>query len=237
MSLTGNENGRLLTAIPDLIYPAFKWGEADYARLQARLDLYDDFVLLAKFRTGQVTEQYLVDPAELAAVLAGINLHSGLLPRDCLFWSKLRGHDRLGIYIPPKVWPVTIRNEVQAWRVPLPGLVFTGHEYDYSLWAVKDYPTDDNTPLYMAPCPNVHPEGVCRGSAPFPQAGPATIWHAVDIFFSSKFNRDLSNQKSLAHPDCVLDQWRKLNDAGADTYPPDDLVETNVTLRRLINVQ
>ncbi|MCP4286824.1 MAG: hypothetical protein GY792_20670, partial [Gammaproteobacteria bacterium] len=165
---TGNNTGHLLTAIPDLIYPAFKWGESDYARLQARLDLYDDFVTLSKFRTGQVTDQYLVDPAELAAVLAGVNLHSGLLPRDCLFWSKLQGYDRLGIYIPPQVWPVTIRNEVQAWRVPLPGLIFTGHEYDYSLWAVKDYPSDDKTPLYMAPCPNVHPEGVCRGSAPFP---------------------------------------------------------------------
>jgi len=231
------KNGRLLTAIPDLIYPAIKWGESDYARLQARLDLYDDFLVLSKYRTGQVTEQYLVDPAELAAVLAGINLNSGLLPRGCLFWSKLRGSDRLGIYLPPQVWPVTVRGEAQAWRVPLPGLIFSGHEYDYSVWAVKDYPTDDNVPLYLAPCPNVHPEGVCRGSAPFPQAGPATIWHAVDIFFSSKFNRDLANHKSKAQPDCILDQWRKLHQAGADAYPLDDLVETNQTMRRLINVQ
>jgi len=230
-------NGRVLTAIPDLIYPAIQWGESDYVRLQARIDCYDDFLMLAKYRQGEVTEQYLVDPAELAAVLAGINLHSGLLPRDCLFWSKLRGYDRLGIYLPPRVWPVTIRDEGQAWRVPLPGLVLTGHEYDYSVWAVKDYPTDENTPLYLAPCPNVHPEGVCRGSAPFPQAGPATIWHAVDIFFSSKFNRDLSNQKSKKYPTCVLDQWRSLHEAGAETYPLDDLVNTNLTLRRLINVQ
>ena len=39
MSLTGNNNGRVLTAIPDLIYPAIQWGESDYARLQARIDL------------------------------------------------------------------------------------------------------------------------------------------------------------------------------------------------------
>jgi hypothetical protein len=194
MNSTGNNNGRVLTAIPDLIYPAFKWGDSDYARLQARIDFYDDFLMLAKYRQGKVTEQYLVDPAELAAALAGINLHSGLLPQDCLFWSKLRGYDRLGIYLPPRVWPVTIRDEAQArstgsgqaWRVPLPGLIFTGHEYGYSVWAVKAYPTDENTPLYLAPCPNVHPEGICRGSAPFPQAGPATISHAVGIFFQFK---------------------------------------------------
>ena len=141
MSNSIGSNGRVLTAIPDLIYPAIQWGESDYARLQVRIDFYDDFLMLAKFRQGEVTEQYLVDPAELAAVLAGINLHSGLLPQSCLFWSKLRGYDRLGIYLPPRVWPVTIRDEGQArsvnsgqaWRVPLPGLIFTGHEYDYSL--------------------------------------------------------------------------------------------------------
>jgi hypothetical protein len=259
-NLIGNP-GRLLTAIPDLIYPAFKWGESDYASLQARLDLYDDFLVLSKFRSGQVTEQYLVDPVELTAALAGLSLHSGLLPEGCLFWGKQRGADRLGLYLPPRVWLVTVRDDPsassgqapsvgsgqappsansgnvsgQAWRVPLPGLIFTGHGYDYSLWAVKAYPTADTTPLYLAPCPNVQPEGVCRGSAPFPQAGPASLGRAVDVFFSSKFNRDLSNQKSRAFPHCVLDQWRRLHETGAELYPLDDLVETGLTLRRLLH--
>ncbi len=236
MSLTGNNNGRGLSALPDLIYPTIQWGEADYAHLQARVDFYDDFLLLAKYRQGEVTEQYLVDPTELAAVLAGLTLHSGLLPQGCLFWSKVQGSDRLAIYLPPQVWPVTVRAEATAWRVPLPGLIFIGHDYDYSVWAVQDYPTDDQTPLYLAPCPNVHPAGVCRGNAPFPRASPTTIWHAVDIFFSSKFNRDLSNQKSQAYPDCILDQWRALHEAEVESYPLTDLVETNLTLRRLINV-
>ena len=231
----GSNNGRLLTAIPDLIYPAFKWGDSDYASLQARLDLYDDFLVLSKFRAGQVTEQYLVDPVELAAALAGLSLHSGLLPEGCLFWGKQRGADRLGLYLPPRVWLVTVRDEPEAWRVPLPGLIFTGHGYDYSLWAVKAYPTADTTPLYLAPCPNVQPEGVCRGSAPFPQAGPASLGRAVDVFFSSKFNRDLSNQKSRAFPHCVLDQWRHLHETGAELYPLDDLIETGLTLRRLLH--
>ena len=108
-----------------------------------------------------------------------------------------------------------------------------GYEYDYTLWAVTDRPTEENAPLYMAPCPNVHPEGVCRGNAPFPRAAPATIWQAVDVFFSSRFNRDLSNAKSKAYPDCVLDQWRVLHETGAERYPLADLVKTNLTLREL----
>ncbi|MBN1220818.1 MAG: hypothetical protein JXM69_17990 [Anaerolineae bacterium] len=225
------------TAIPDLIYPALQWGEADYAQLQVRLDLYDDFVILSKFKQGQVSACHLVDPTELAATLAGLDLNSGLLPRHCLFWGKHHGADRLGIFVPPQVWLVSVRDETEAWRVPLPGLVFTGHDYDYGLWAVKDEPTGADTPLYLAPCPNVHPQGVCRGSAPFPRASATTIWHALDIFFSSKFNRDLSNHKSKAYPDCILDQWQALHQANADVYPLDDLIETHFTLRRLIHVQ
>jgi hypothetical protein len=267
MSLNGNSHGspphlpQQLTAIPDLIYPALKWGEADYAQLQVRLDLYDDFVILSKFRQGQVSACHLVDPTELTATLAGLDLNSGLLPRHCLFWGKHHGGDRLGIYVSPQVWLVSVRDHDQppstsplrqaqgaassssgsisgqAWRVPLPGLIFTGHDYDYGLWAVKEEPTGDDTPLYLAPCTNVHPQGICRGSAPFPRASAATIWHALDIFMTSKFNRDLSNQKSKAYPDCILDQWQALHQANADAYPLDDLVETKLTLRRLIHVQ
>lgn len=232
---TGNQTG--LAAIPDLIYPHLKWPEDDYARLQGRLDFFSDFIVLSKFWQGQLSEQYVVDPMEVATALAGLDLSSGLLPDNCLFWSKKGGHDRLGVYVPPRVWLVSIRGEEQAWRVPLPGLVFTGHGYDFSLWAVAERPTDRQAPLYLAPCPNVHPEGVCRGNAPFPRASPATLWQAVDVFFHSKFNRDLSNAKSLAYPDCVLEQWRALSQAGAESYPLADLVKTNLSLGSLIDAK
>ncbi len=248
-------------AIPDLIYPDLVWREEDYSSLQVRLDMYEDHTWLKKFSGGQVRQKFIISPTETAAALAGLNLNSGFLPRQTLFWSKLEGQDRLGIYIPPKLWLVVARDgaagpephrarderltagpdgrpdeEGQAWRVPLPGLILVGHGYDYSLWAVTERPTDQNAPLYMAPCPNVHPEGVCRGNAPFPKAHAATIWQAVDVFFSSRFKRDLSDHKSVAYPDCVLDQWRALHEAGAESYPLGDMVRANLTLGRLIDV-
>jgi hypothetical protein len=240
-TLNGNTHRRdgprdeRLPAVPDLIYPNLRFQDDDYAHLQARLDLYNDLIILTKFMAGEMTQQYAVDPAEVAAALAGLELSSGLLPERCLFWSKKEGADRLGVYLPPRVWTVTIRDEKPAWRVPLPGLVFAGHEYNYSLWAVKEPPLNRNVPLYMAPSPNVHPEGVCLGNAPFPRAGTTTIWQAVETFFSSKFNRDLSNAKSQAYPDCVLGQWQALWQAGAESYPLDDLVETRFTVGRLID--
>ncbi len=221
--------------IADLVYPHIPWHEDDYARLEGRFDLYSDFIILTKFQEGQATEQILVDPAEVAACLSKINLNSGLLPRNCLAWGKKEGQDGLSIYVPPKVWFVSIRGEPQAWRVPLPGLILAGRGYNYKLWAVADRPTTCEDQLYMAPCPNVSPEGVCQGNAPFPQVSPATIWQGVEAFFSSRFNRDLSNQKSRKYPDCVLDQWRDLHQAGAETYPLADLVGTNLTLGSLID--
>ena len=223
-----------LVAIPDLIYPQIRWNDDDYARLEARLDLYTDFIVLSKFFAGEVSEKYVVDPVEVAAALAGVDLGSGLLPENCLFWSKRDGWERLGLYLPPRTWLVAVRNEAQAWRIPLPGLVFIGHEYNYSLWAVAERPTGGQTPLYLAPCPNVSLAGVCRGNAPFPRAGTQTIWQAAEVFFSSKFNRDLSNSKSKAYPVCVLDQWRALNQTGAESYPMEDLVPTRLTLGGLL---
>lgn len=228
-------NGFTLAAIPELVMPDLPWEAEDLAGLRGRLDLYDDFILLTRYQEGRPVSRYLVDPLETAVALGGININSGLLPEGCLFWNRKNGQEGVGVYLPPRVWTVAVRGEPQAWRVPLPGLVFAGRGYDYQVWAVMERPTQADQQLYLAPCPNVHPDGVCRGSAPFPPASPATIWQAVDVFFSSRFNHDLSNQKSRKYPEDVLDHWRELDGTGAEEYPLDDLVGTNVTLRRLMN--
>jgi len=237
---TGNENdpgrGPLgLPAMPDLIYPDLKWADSDYAHLKVRLDFYTDMICLSQFEAGQVTSQYLVDPAEVAAALGGIELGSGLLPAGCLFWSKLAGTDRLGIWAPARIWSVAVQGQEPAWQVPMPDLVLIGHDYDYQLWAVVEPPLTRSVQLYLAPCPNIDLKGVCQGSVPFPRAEPATIWPALETFFSSRFNEDLANQKSKEHPTSVLAQWRALAEAGADEYPVADLVGTNLTLGRLID--
>jgi hypothetical protein len=227
-----DNNGRRMV-VPHLFFPNIEWQESDYAHLQARLDLFSDFVLLSKVRDGQITEKFLVDPLEVTAALSGLEINSGLLPRACLFWGRKEGQDCLGLYLEPQLWPVTIHGERESWQVPLPGLVFVGHGFNYSLWAVNQRPTRLDTALYRAPTPNVH-QHVCQGNAPFPQAGPETIWQAVDIFFTSRFNRDLSDGKSRHYPGCVLDHWRALWQAGVEEYPLNDLIPAQQTLKEVI---
>lgn len=47
-----------LLAIPDLVYPHIRWQDNDYARLEGRLDLYTDFVVLSKFLADAGAEEY-----------------------------------------------------------------------------------------------------------------------------------------------------------------------------------
>jgi hypothetical protein len=157
--------------VPDLIIPQVSWKKGDYASLQGRLDLYTDFVILSKFKEGKVTEQYPVDPVELAAAIGGVNLSSGLLPPNCLFWSKLNGLDRLGVYLPPQMRYLTVRGEALAWRVPLPGLIMVGHDYDYSLWAVVEEPNSGGHPPLSGALPQHLPSGSVSGQRALPPGG------------------------------------------------------------------
>jgi PRTRC genetic system protein B len=221
-------------AITDLIFPAMQWQNEDYTDLLLRIDLYRHFPVLTTFDQGKATSQYVVDPTALAAALSDFPVNTGLLPPNTLFWGHQQSR-RIGIYIAPQAHTVSVRNEQRAWRVPLPGLVFIGQDYSYAVWALKDEPTSPNIPVFHAPCPNVHPEGVCRGNAPFPRADTATIWRAAEVFFESRFNQDLSQGKSQEYPDNILERWRALAEAEAEAYPLEDLVPANLTLGRLID--
>lgn len=229
-----NGNGRNEFQISPLVpvLPGIDWAEGDYTSLQMRLDLYRDMIVARKFEAGQGGPLFVVDPLDLASVLAGLAISTGLLPEGCLFWSRKDGQERLGVYVPPKVWPVSIFREEQTWHVPLPGLVFVGAGKKYELYAVKERP-GVKVKLYNAPCPNVS-GSVCTGSAPFPEASAATIWQAVEAFFTSGFNGHLVQNKSQRQPADILAVWRELHEARARKYPLADLVEAGISFKRVM---
>lgn len=226
--------------LPNLIFPDLTLAPDDYAKLELRLDFYSDFIVASQFENGQqAVPAYVVDPLQLAAALGGINLNSGLMPPDCLFWGMSGGYPRLGLFVSARVWSLPLRHEgkTKTVQVPLPPLIFIGHRYDYAIWAVTERPTSLNAQIFIAPCPNIGLiTGVCQGNVTFPQAGNSTIWQAVEIFFSSKFNSDLGQHKSQHYPDNVLEQWLALDQAAARHYPLEDLLPVkNLTMGRLIN--
>ena len=83
---------------------------------------------------GRVTLA-LLDIAEVARGLsAGVSLASGILPGDdagpnTLFWARSSGSTRLGVWVGPRIWRLTLRSsdpggKDRRLRLAFPGLVF-----------------------------------------------------------------------------------------------------------------
>lgn len=218
------------------IFPAMRFGEDEYAQLEMRLDLFNDRIVATRYQQGRAGASFIADPLAVAQALNGFDIDSGLLPENVLFWQRREGAERIGLWLPPQVWPVRIesRQETVAWRVPLPGLVLVGHRKHYELYAVlgKDRPGPESD-LFVPPCPNVSGL-VCSGNVKFPVAGAATIEEASWLFFESGFNGHLANGKSRKYPDDITRMWRVLNRIKAAEYPLADLVPMRMQLKGLL---
>lgn len=220
------------------IVPGVAWNETDYTSLRMTLRLYDDMIVAMKHEAGGPETTFVVDPLELAQRLGGLDVQSGILPRNCLFWQRRSGQERLAVYVPSQVWRMEIAANGKL-EVPLPGLVFIGQGKKYGAWAVVEpegapvgWLPHAGTALYRCPTPNISGDGVCAGSVQFPVAGAGTIWSAVSLFFESRFNNHLSNGKSLSHPECVLELWHEIADS--EVYPVKDLVKVKSNLGGLM---
>ena len=243
----------------NLVFPQLDLYDSAYQKLRVRLDVYDEVVFAQRFGPdGQSEAGYLVDPLELAAAFAGIDLNTPVLPRRTLFWSRSRGEERIGVYAPPGGRILDIGDwgeDIGDWgldigdsgvKVPLPGMVFVGQGKDYFLFAVKvqgrdGWPNPDEG-LFRVPLPNVyysagrHREGkICWGTATPPAASARTIWAAFELFFETEFNRDLVGGRSKAEQGDVRVTLRALAKRRARKYPLGDLVEAGMNLQELIS--
>jgi PRTRC genetic system protein B len=234
-----NTNGHPASAslLANLVVPGVSsWDDGDYAKIRLRLDCYDDFVLAQKYESDKPKGGlYALDPLDVTSAIGGLTIGSPLLPEDCLFWQRADGAERLGIYVPPQVWPVNVSvgGSRERLTVPMPGLVWVGQGTAYRLYAVKGvtWPGKD-TELWKAPCPNVS-DNICRGNVEFPAAAAGTIRQALGLFFESDFNDHLSNGKSKRYPRSVLPLWRELSAAGAEAWPEGDLESAGTTLGKV----
>lgn len=195
--------------------------------LQLRLDFHGESVMMHDF-DGGVVRTKLVSALDVAHALAReLDLDTGLLPRDTLWWAKTASGVRAAIWREPRVWTVRLRERYDAKprriRVPMPGLVFVcppGRQAPY-VFAAREQPHTLDQQLYHCPTYNVFASGrVCTGSHLFP-ADPAQI---PDAFFESHFsvNPDTARDKSQRHPDDVGRLWTELK--SQTTYPLEDLV-------------
>jgi hypothetical protein len=199
--------------------------------LRLRLDFHEESVVLHDYgddRAATVATVRLVSALDVAHALAReLDLSTGLLPPETLWWSKTATGVRIAVFREPAVWSVSLRESFdsrpQRLSLPMPGLVFVclpGRQPPY-VFAACGRPQSLDEPLFHCPALNVFDSGrICTGSHAFP-TDPAAV---PEAFFESHFSvaATTATGKSRKCPDDVGRLWAEI--AGTDSYPLDDLV-------------
>ena len=199
----------------------------------ARLDLYEEAVVLTRYESGGRRTSYPVAVDDVVAAFGRVPVASGLLPRNCLFWGRENGETQMAVYVPGRRW--RLQTAERTFHVPLPPLVFIGAGAPgapgrYRAYAVKRRPQAMPFELFHCPTPNVHPDGaICQGNAPFPAVAGETIEEALSLFLEgSRFNADLASGKCRSFPEDVRALWAELDEAKG--FPQRELVPLLTTV-------
>ena len=200
----------------------------DIARdiLQARIDIYQESVLLHSYNRDSATVQF-VSPDDMAAIIGdNISCNTGILPPDTLWWTRKLSGALLGLWRPPQTWSVALQTQPfsppERYRLPMPGLVFVcSPNRPPWVFAARRRPATPADQLYHAPAFNLFQDGSsCPGTHQYP-GDPARI---PESFFQSFFSQaGHTDNRSLSHPKDLTQLWRELD--GTETYPLRDLVE------------
>ena len=195
--------------------------------MRLRLDFHEESVLLQEFGRS-VIHTRLVSALDISHALASeLDLSTGLLPPDALWWGRSAGGESLALYREAKVWTVRLRRDLvekpKRLRLPMPPLVFRCKrgEKDPSVFAAKARPKSLDDQLFHAPTYNVFDSGaVCAGSHVFPK----DHGKVPESFFESYFHADLGTGrgKSQRHPEDVGLLWEEIE--GEASFPLEDLV-------------
>jgi Prokaryotic E2 family D len=194
--------------------------------LQLRLDFHRECVVMHDY-TERAVRARLVSALDVARALArDLDVDTGLLPPDALWWVNTSSGSRMAIWRDARVWTVRLRQEYGArprrFRIPMPGLIFVcqpGRQAPY-VFAATARPRKLEETLYHCPTYNVFNSGrVCPGTHAFP-ADPARV---PEEFFASFFSpTGDARGRSRRHPEDVGQLWPELH--RQQRYPLDDLV-------------
>ncbi len=212
---------------------------------ELRLDFYGTAVIMTQWKRDGRAQTYPVSIYDVASACAHMEMKSGFLPPNTLFWRQRANQTTLGVYVPARRWQV--QTAERSYHIPMPPFIFVGNGGSYKIFAVKKRPalsgdqdrmskgpSSEHARLYRAPCPNVYPQGnICQGNTPFPSCSSQTIQTALQMFMEdSYFNADLCVGKCASYESDVRQLWGKLD--GKKRFPLKELLPTQKKLRDLL---
>ena len=212
-------NGYFDWAVPEAL-------EVPTDPLRMRLDFHGEAVVLRSFE-GKIVTTKIVSAMDVAHALSReLEISSGLLPNNALWWSNTPKGAVIALWEPPRVRRVALQEQALGtptrYDITFPGLVFLCRpaETPY-VFAVKRRPAGLKDVVYRAPFFNVFDDGrVCPGSHKFPQ----NVSDIPDSFFRSFFSTTGDhNERSKTYPRDLKKRWEAQD--GKATWPVKDLVE------------
>jgi hypothetical protein len=207
------------------------------------LSFYSYGVMLRK-QEGELTQEYPVDPAQIALALAAkVTFDTGLLGGSTLLVRQDGVKKTIVEYRPPQKTGVFLDGSESALRVPLPGLVMirvtaSQQAPQYGLFAVKRRPQTLDVPLFHAPLPNVFGSGsICWGTVQRVTDDAlrgAALTHDWSMLIGSSFGNHACSGKSRSHPQDIRAKLVALEAQKAKRYPVSDLIPVKKTLAHLL---
>lgn len=206
------------------------------APYKAQITVLDGYAMVAtpgKAGQGIVSKPVTLD--SLAMAFSGIPVSTGMLPDGALFFTQVGKTVFTAVFIPPGVH--VLRTPERTYQVPLPGMVFAGHDRTYELYALADKarPNEESL-LYYPPLPNIFNNGaVCQGDMAFPECTPGNIWNVWEQnIIGSYFTGHMASGRTKSGGN-IFDVWANLEKRRARRFPVDELllVSPKVTLGQL----
>lgn len=209
-------------------------GEENYQKIQAELVFLTDSIIYRKHSDKGIVE-YEVSASDIKAAFADTRFSTGLLPPNTIYYGVEGENVKIALYIPPTRVSVSaeIDDKKKLFVIPTPPLIFCGIGREYRIFALCSPNIEFCTRLSVAPFPNVNTNGIiCFGEHNIaPACNPKNILIAKDMFFSSIFNKDLSEKKCQSGNIFAL--WKKIN--GKRKFPVKELIEYDADIKNFIS--
>ena len=193
---------------------------------------------------GRVTE-YAIDPRSLTDLFSvqepppPARKHStGILLPSTICMTMCGDATIIVDYREPQITGIWFAGNPQPLQVPMPGLLLIGKSTNgkhrsYSMYAVKERPTDMTCKLYEVPLVHASHGSMCWGNVQIePEENPNSLANAWTAFLGSAFNNHGVEGKSKRrkYKKDIRALLIDLDKRKAQKYPIDDLVEAGVTL-------
>jgi len=132
--------------------------EVDPDPLLLRLDFHRESVVLHEFQDGTASSR-LVSALDVAHALASeLDLDTGLLPQDALWYVKTATGARVAVWRPPRIWTVRLREQygrrARRFQLPMPALIFVCPQAAQApyVFAAAGRPRSWTSSCITAPC-------------------------------------------------------------------------------------